>query len=612
MSTFAHKPGKTETTDVSRTPVAKEPAWQHDSARTHDHMIDTQAKIWPPAASTWLHPALDRTLPSRPGQRRDVLATDLVAAAPASHPPGQFLGMGTRATMELRFGQDFSHVRVHTDREAADRAASMGARAFTLGHHIYFGANEYSPHTHPGQTLIAHELAHVAQNRYGDPLPPLLEPTSGAAEREATRAGYRAGAGLPAGPLTARHAGVALTPTSDRATSLISYSAADWLVTEDEERRVLALLRADTNLSGTIADLRAAGMLTALLERIDEPANRRDLLRLLGERLNSAGRALVEPIVQDLDSAAGGIYGAQIQYNLGRAHLGGGAAPFNRNAYDDLIGDKALSPFSGSGATGVNPSQRGYGDLAGAGSDVVSEHINAVSDFGSLSTYLGGLTPDQRKRQAELLVRQPISTNYAASYAGQIPSRLQVMRAAGDAHNIEGALVAAIILAEQRDQSRAEDARDFILPLVLSKNTSVGLGQVLPSTARKHDLFADLLTNRDTAFAATTARKNANQAQMAWLLSSDETNIFAVARYIRILANDGATRNIAALPRTRIYFPGIDLAAYANHSSTWPEDNVGALGMYYTSPPWGDNVGSAGWGTFVQQAYRDMKSAALF
>ena len=534
--------------------------------------------------------------------------------------------------MEPRFGRDFSNVRIHADREAGNRAASLGARAFTLANHISFGANEFVPHTRSGRTLIAHELAHVAQNISGNPSERTLEPASGRAEAEAYRAGHLAGIGLPTGLLAARHAGVALTPTSDRAIPLISYSAGDWAVTADEEAQVLTLLRADADLSRTIVDINAAGMLTALLERVDEPENRRDLLRLLGERLNSTARALVEPIIQDLDTNRAGVYGAQIQYNLGRAHVSGGGAPFSSTAYNDLISGDAMAAFTGSGATGVNPSGRGYTDLARAGTSMLDAHINPVGD---LSAYLAALTPDQRRRQAELLIRQPISTNYAESYAGQIPSRLQVVRAAGNAHNIEGALVAAIILAEQRDQSRVEDARDFIGALVFSRNTSIGLGQVVPSTARRNDLFADLLTNRSTTYRATTARGNVNQAQMAWLLSSDETNIFAVARYIRIVANGGVALNSGdpnrlvhrrnpgalmdrditareAINNISAEFPALDLAAYASHSSTWPEDNVGALGMYYTSRAWTGLVGSAGWGWFVQQAYRDIKSAALF
>jgi hypothetical protein len=179
-------------------------------------------------------------------------------------------------------------------------------------------------------------------------------------------------------------------------------------------------------------------------------------------------------------------------------------------------------------------------------------------------------------------------------------------------------------LPQQPQQPRAYPPRDFIGALVFARNTSIGLGQVVPSTARSNDLFADMLTDRTSTYSATTARRNLNtapatggdratqMARMAWLLSSDETNIFAVARYIRIVANAGAALSIAALPNTQAEFPGINLAAYANNSSAWPEDNVGALGMYYTSRAWTDDVRSSGWGWFVQQAYRDIKSAALF
>src|SRR4051794_22379832 len=163
---------------------------------------------------------------------------DTQVAAPRAihevlHDSGQPLAPGLRAFMEPRFGQDFSTVRVHADREAEEWAAGLGARAFTLGDHISFGANEYAPETRPGRSLIAHELAHVTQNRFATVGAAAVEPVSSHAEAEANRAGHLAGIGLPAGPLTARHAGVALTATSDRVVPLISYSAGDWAVTED-------------------------------------------------------------------------------------------------------------------------------------------------------------------------------------------------------------------------------------------------------------------------------------------------------------------------------------------------------------------------------------------
>jgi hypothetical protein len=71
----------------------------------------------------------------------------------------------TRDFMETRFGHDFAHVRVHAGSEAAQSARSMGARAYTVGSHIVFGAGEFTPKSDPGRRLLAHELAHVAQQR---------------------------------------------------------------------------------------------------------------------------------------------------------------------------------------------------------------------------------------------------------------------------------------------------------------------------------------------------------------------------------------------------------------------------------------------------------------
>ncbi len=81
--------------------------------------------------------------------------------------PGQALDSGTRATMESRFGADFSQVRVHTDANAAAAARSVGALAYTSGQQIVFGAGRYAPATNAGRRLLAHELTHVVQQRVG-------------------------------------------------------------------------------------------------------------------------------------------------------------------------------------------------------------------------------------------------------------------------------------------------------------------------------------------------------------------------------------------------------------------------------------------------------------
>jgi hypothetical protein len=80
--------------------------------------------------------------------------------------PGQPLDNPTRTFMEPRFGQDFSNVRVHTNDDAARSARDVNALAYTAGQNIAFASGQYAPSTSRGQRLIAHELAHVVQQRH--------------------------------------------------------------------------------------------------------------------------------------------------------------------------------------------------------------------------------------------------------------------------------------------------------------------------------------------------------------------------------------------------------------------------------------------------------------
>jgi len=78
---------------------------------------------------------------------------------------GRQLDGGVRSRMEGVFGQDFSGVRVHAGDRASRAAANLHARAFTTGTDIAFNAGEYRPGTIEGDALLAHELAHVVQQR---------------------------------------------------------------------------------------------------------------------------------------------------------------------------------------------------------------------------------------------------------------------------------------------------------------------------------------------------------------------------------------------------------------------------------------------------------------
>ena len=101
---------------------------------------------------------------------------------------GRPLDDETRMSMESRFGRSFADVRVHTDTHAAESARDISAAAYTSGTHIVFGAGRFAPQTPAGRRLLAHELAHVVQQRSGTALPGGIGPADDAHEQAADRA----------------------------------------------------------------------------------------------------------------------------------------------------------------------------------------------------------------------------------------------------------------------------------------------------------------------------------------------------------------------------------------------------------------------------------------
>jgi hypothetical protein len=96
-----------------------------------------------------------------PGKRS---MTQGMAARPAG---GEPLPAALRERFESKAG-DLSDVRVHTGGESAERSAELGARAFTVGNDVHFGAGQYQPDDPFGIHLIAHEVAHTQQQRGGE------------------------------------------------------------------------------------------------------------------------------------------------------------------------------------------------------------------------------------------------------------------------------------------------------------------------------------------------------------------------------------------------------------------------------------------------------------
>lgn len=409
-----------------------------------------------------------------------------------------------------------------------------------------------------------------------------------------------------------------MTTASRAVERLISYDWNDWWVSMDEQKAAMAVLRTDTDLAATVRDLIAAGRIYDVVHRL--PAH--ELAQLLGGGCDASSRVSVRaaidrstvagsggaPTVLSEEDDNGWLFDLSFELQNGFRRLGAtfAATPFNELAFAGVIPSAPDAAFSGVGATGVAPSRLGVSPVDQARMLAGNREVQArySNPLGNLSDYLAGLSPSARRQQAQLLVSRPICSLVPYSYGARLPSRAAVFSLAGARYRLEPALVAAFVLAEQRDQTRLEDAKDLVAARSLKQaNTSIGLGQIVVSTARGEDSFSDLLSS--------AYRSSLSHDQIALLLTSDELNIFGVAKYVRAVADRAAGRTLASLPNTAAIYRGINLGRYAAASGGWPDDNIRALGSEYTSTAWDDDIKSA-WGEFVFQAYRDMRASAVF
>jgi len=138
----------------------------------------------------------------------------------AAQGAGQPLPAGIRSFMEPRFGRDFGGVRVHTDVASTVAARAVGARAYTIGQDIYFGAGRYNLSSADGRRLLAHELTHtIQQARPGVRRAreePIDEPDA-PLEVEADRVGGAVFSGVPAPIASAAEGGSVLQRDADTA-----------------------------------------------------------------------------------------------------------------------------------------------------------------------------------------------------------------------------------------------------------------------------------------------------------------------------------------------------------------------------------------------------------
>jgi len=111
----------------------------------------------------WSQPPKIQRMVSGALNRQTSSNTDMVNNVTKSG--GEPMDQSTSSFMEKRFGQDFSHVRIHTNHAATQSARSINARAYTAGQHIVMAGNQYAPNSFDGKRLLAHELTHTIQQR---------------------------------------------------------------------------------------------------------------------------------------------------------------------------------------------------------------------------------------------------------------------------------------------------------------------------------------------------------------------------------------------------------------------------------------------------------------
>jgi hypothetical protein len=138
---------------------------EHEADRVADQVVRSPESRSVSAAPRLFSPSISNAAagpqPRQSARRPDDAALGMVRDILGS--TGMPLDPGTRTFMEERFKRNFSGVRVHTSSFAEQSAECLDANAYTVGHHVVFGAGQYAPGTVQGRRLIAHELTHVLQ-----------------------------------------------------------------------------------------------------------------------------------------------------------------------------------------------------------------------------------------------------------------------------------------------------------------------------------------------------------------------------------------------------------------------------------------------------------------
>jgi hypothetical protein len=350
-----------------------------------------------------------------------------------------------RARMETAFSADFSGVRIHTAAPANAIAHQVGARALTTGSHVLFGPGKYGPGTPAGDHLLAHELAHVVQQRAGAVTNPIdqgphdpLEHTANAAADRAVSVGS-----APRSPATKGPAAPAVgTSTSgpllrDADDDLAEYIAKDLANYVAQNRLPYAhVLNVFTRLDSDIQDNVAADFVegqpdTTLEEFAKNPQGLAVLdamseAMLTGHVTSFETRQAERILHAKAGSLSTGAYRTKVEEIAALRHRAEDSGP------DRTIDEMALSV---AGKLADLAARQQYAEIRKAIADVDSDfEDNVASHFVALQTPSGlvGIARDPNGRTVLHFAYEAIITGSVSAWERMQAERILTALAAAD------------------------------------------------------------------------------------------------------------------------------------------------------------------------------------